>query len=170
MAPTGHLDPFRLFLLASLVAASSCASSGSPGNSGTLHLAGDLTAGVSQVVAAGAGCGLRLVDARQDETGRSAIVVLLDGASNPQPESALLTVRLEAGAEGVTVVHEAHPLAEYGMRPPDLRVGADGPGCSSCTSAARLDGGVRYSRGLAMGNAVRSTRCLREALGATPIP
>ena len=169
MASTGRLDPFRLFLIASLVVTSSCASAGSSGTSGTLRLAGDLTAGVSQVVAAGAGCGLRLVDSRQDEAGRTAVVVLLDGASNPLPENALVAVRLESGAEGVTVAYEAHPLAEYGMRPPDLRVGVDGPGCS-CSPAARLDGGVRYSRGLAMGNAVRSTRCLREALGAPPMP
>ena len=169
MAPVGHTDPFRLLLLASIVVTSSCASGGSSGNAGTLRLAGDLDAGVGQVVAAGAGCGLRLVDARKDAAGRSAAVVLLDGASNPLPENALVMVRLESDAEAVKAVYEAHPLAEYGMRLPDLSVGVDGPGCS-CTGAARLDGGVRYSRGLAMGNVARATRCLREALGATPIP
>ncbi len=169
MAPMGHTDPFRLLLLASIVVTSSCASGGSSGNAGTLRLAGDLDAGVGQVVAAGAGCGLRLVDARKDAAGRSAAVVLLDGASNPRPENTLVAIRLESGAEGVTVAYEAHPLAEYGMRPPDLRIGVDGTGCS-CIGAARQDGGVRYSRGLAMGNVVRATRCLREALGSPAAP
>ncbi len=169
MAPTGRAAPLGLFLLASLVSASSCASGGSSGNSGTLLLAGDLGAGVNQVVAAGACCGLRIVDARQDEAGRTAFVVLLDGASSPLPENALVAVRLESGAEGVTVAYEAHPLAEYGLRPPDLRIGVDGAGCS-CIGAARLDGGVRYSRGLAMGNVVRATRCLREALDSPAAP
>jgi len=166
----GHTDPFRLLLLASIVVTSSCASGGSSLNSGSARLAGDLRAAVDQVVTAGSGCDLRFVDSRRDEAGRAAILVLLDGASSPRPENALVTVRLESDAQGVTVAWEAHPLAEYGMRPPDLRVGGDGPGCSSCTSAARLDGGVRYSRGLAMGNVARATRCLREALGAPAAP
>lgn len=169
MAPGGPAGPSRLLVLASLAATVACASGRSSVAPAPVRLAGNLDAAVGQVVSAGDGCGLRLVDARKDPSGRSAIVVLLDGASNPLPENALVTVRLEAGTEGVRAVSEAHPLAEYGMRPPDLGVGVDGAGCS-CIGAARLDGGVRYSRGLAMGNVARATRCLREALGAPAAP
>lgn len=169
MAPGGPAGPSRHLLLAALAATVSCASCGSSVALAPVRLAGDLDAGVGQVVSAGESCGLRLVDARKDPAGGSAFVVLLDGASNPLPENALVMVRLESDAEAVKAVYEAHPLAEYGMRLPDLSVGVDGPGCS-CTGAARLDGGVRYSRGLAMGNVARATRCLREALGAPAAP
>ena len=153
-----------LLLAASAFILAGCASSGPSPSAAGLVLAGDLAPAVNAVLAAAPGCGLTVFDARRDETGRSAIVVLLEGGASRQPESAVVTLVLGTVPDGVACGIEGHPLAEYGMRPPDIRTGSEGLVCRPCSSVEKPDPTVRYSRGLAAGNVARATACLRRAL------
>lgn len=118
------------------------------------------------VVAAAAACDLSIASSRADEKSRSARIVLVADWLAPRPESALVEVRLDPGPEGTIARTEAHPLAEYGMRAPDAE--GSSSGCVPCARAQAKAGLVQYSRGLAMGNMIRATSCLADALTGTP--
>lgn len=158
----------RGLLLAAAVAAllPACASGGAAGGGATATFPGDLPAAVNALLAAAPACGLHLMDARRDEGAGTAFLVFLEEWQSPRPESALVTVRLGPVAGGVSSRFEAHPLAEYGMQAPDIRAGSEGFVCKPC-SEARVDLSlVKYSRGQAMANGSRATRCLLEGLEA----
>lgn len=95
--------------------------------------------------------------------------------AGPRPDAAVawegdlasaVAVRVRDDARDVGVEIAAHPLAEYGMPPPDIRAGSEAPGCVPCGALRAEVPMVRYSRGLALGNAARATRCVRGALEA----
>jgi hypothetical protein len=111
------------------------------------------------------------MDARRDDGAGTAFLVFLEEWQRPRPESALVTVRLEPAADGVSSRFEAHPIAEYGMQPPDIRAGSEGFVCKPCSEARAEISMVKYSRGQAMANAARAVRCLQDALApAAPPP
>jgi hypothetical protein len=155
----------RAVLLASACAVlPGCASRSSRAVVGEVVLTGDLPAAANAALAAAPACGLRLVDARRDEGGTTAILVFLEGGPDPKAESALVTLRLVAAPDGVSCAIEGHPLAEYGMRPPDIRAGSEGLVCAPCALARADVPMLRYSRGLAMANVARATGCLGDSL------
>lgn len=154
-----------LFLVAFSVFPPSCTSGGPAFGVVTLTWKGDLPSAVNAALGAAPACGLKLTDARRDEATGSGILVFLDEWQNPKPESALVTVRFEPSPGGVSCHVEAHPLAEYGMTPPDVTAGSEGYVCQPCSQARADLALVRYSRGQAMANSARASRCLGEALG-----
>ena len=135
----------------------------------TFAFPGDLPSAVNAALGAAPACGLQLTEARRDEAKGSAILVFLDEWQNPKPESALVTVRFEPAPGGVSCRIEAHPLAEYGMAPPDVTAGSRGSACKPCSQARSELTLVRYSRGQAMANASRTSRCLGSAI-ASAVP
>lgn len=141
-----------------------CASGGAAAGVATATFPGDLPAAVNALLAAAPACGLHLMDARRDESAGTAFLVFLEEWQNPRPESALVTVRLEPVADGVSSRFEAHPLAEYGMQAPDIRAGSEGFVCKPCSEARVEIAMVKYSRGQAMANGSRATHCLLEGL------
>ena len=155
-----------LLAVATGACAAACASGGTSPSGGRFLVPGDVASAVNAVVASAPACGLKLVDARRDEAGRAAFLVLLDGAGDPKPENAVVTLRLETDPAGVAATLETQPLAEYGLRPPQVREGGEASACKPCSDARAAFPTYRYSRGLAFGNAARATRCVREALGA----
>jgi hypothetical protein len=152
-------------LLSGALACAACASAPTLPDA-VVPWGGDVGSAVAAVAGAAPGCGLKLVDGRRAEDGREALLVLLDGWQSPQPESAVVTVRVRSGAGAVAVELAARPLAEYGMAPPDIRAGSEAFGCVPCEALRVETPMVRYSRGLALGNATRAARCVREALEA----
>lgn len=152
-------------LLAAALPFVACAT-GTPRPDAVVVWGGDLASAVAATAAVAPGCGLKLMDGRRDEKGATALLVFLDGWQSPQPESAVVTVRLRREAGAAVVEIAARPLAEYGMEPPDIRAGSEGSGCVPCDALRAETPMVRYSRGLALGNAARASRCLREALAA----
>ena len=152
-------------LLLAALACAACASGPSRPDA-VVAWGGDLASAVAAVAGAAPGCGLKLVDGRRAEDGTSALLVFLDGWQSPQPESAVVTVRARSEGGAVAVEVAAHPLAEYGMTPPDIKAGSEAFGCVPCAALRVEIPMVRYSRGLALGNAARATRCLVGALGA----
>lgn len=141
--------------------AASCATGGSGG--GPVTVPGDLRSVVDVAVAAASGCGLKLTHARREEK-EGAFLVFVDEWPSPRPESSLLTVRLEPTPAGISCHVEARPLAEYGLEPPDIRAGSEVPACTPCAEARSAIPMVRYSRGLALSNAARTSRCVRGTL------
>lgn len=154
-----------LLLVASLVLHPACASGGAAVGEVRIWWQGDVPSAGSAVLGAAPACGLQLTAARRDGENGPAILVLLDEWQSPKPESALVTVRLEPSPGGTSCHIEAHPLAEYGMSPPDVTAGSEGLVCKPCSEAQNAIAMVKYSRGQAMGNSVRASRCLGEALG-----
>lgn len=150
-------------VLAAAIVSGACASGTRHPGREVVPWAGDLASAVEAVASAAHGCDLKLMDGRRAEAGTSAFLVFLEGWQSPKPESSVVTVRVVAGVE---VAIEAHPLAEYGMSPPDIRAGSEGFVCAPCTAARAEIPMVRYSRGLALGNAARASRCLGKALEA----
>ncbi len=157
-----------LFALLATVAlgATGCASGGPAVGVATVPWSGDVRSASSAVLAAAPDCGLRLLDGREDEASGTATLVLLDEWQSPKPESALVTVRVERAPAGASCRLEAHPLAEYGMRPPDVGAAGGPVACQPCAEARREVPLSQYSRGLALGNAARAVGCLRDALAA----
>jgi hypothetical protein len=143
-----------------------CASGGAAGGVAKATFPGDLPGAVNALLSAAPACGLHLMDARRDESPGTAFLVFLEEWQSPRPESALVTVRLEPVAGGVSSRIEAHPLAEYGMQAPDIRAGSEGFACKPCSEARAELSMVRYGRGQALANGARATRCLLEGLGA----
>ena len=162
--------PGDRLLLAALFASGACATGGPHSAAAVVPWHGDGVSAVSALLAAAPACGLKAVDGRRDEAGTSAVLVFLESAQGPGPESAVVTVRVAAGGDGISLEIEAHPLAEYGMAPPDIRAGSVGFVCAPCAEARTEIATVRYSRGLAVGNAARAVRCLREGLEAAGPP
>jgi len=158
----------RLRAAAPLAAGLACAACASgPARPGAaVALRSDLGSAVAAAAAAAPGCGLKLVDGRRAEDGKTALLVFLEGGLSPQPESAVVTVHFETVPAGVSAAVEARPLAEHGMAPPDIRAGSAGLACVPCAAARAELPTVRYSPGLAAGNAARAEGCLRAALGA----
>ncbi|HYN40377.1 MAG TPA: hypothetical protein VE129_01270 [Thermoanaerobaculia bacterium] len=154
-----------LLLAASAVLLPSCASGGAALGLVTLSWPGALPSAVDAVLGAAPACGLKLTDARREEAEGSATLVFLDEWQSPKPESALVTVRFGPAPGGVSCRVEAHPLAEYGMLPPDVTAGSEGLVCKPCSEAQKGFTMVKYSRGQAMANSARASRCLGEALG-----
>ncbi len=155
-----------LLLVAVSTLLPACASGGAAGGAAVATFPGDLPAAVNALLAAAPACGLHLMDARRDEGTGTAFLVFLEEWQSPRPESALVTVRLGQAAGGVSSRFEAHPLAEYGMQAPDIRAGSEGFVCKPCSEARAEIAMVKYSRGQAMANGSRATRCLVEGLGA----
>jgi hypothetical protein len=153
-----------LALVVSAVLPPSCTSGGPAPGVVTLSWQGDLPSAVNAAVGAAPACGLKLTEARRDGETGSGILVFLDEWQSPKPESALVMVRCGPSPGGVSCRIEAHPLAEYGMAPPDV-AGSEGLVCKPCSQDRADLALVRYSRGQAMGNCARASRCLGEALG-----
>lgn len=161
--------PRHVRLLATVLAAalppSACAT-GAPRPDAVVAWGGDLASAVAATAAVAPGCGLKLMDGRRDEKGATALLVFLDEWQSPRPESAVVTVRLRTEGGAAVVEIAARPLADYGMEPPDIRAGSEGSGCVPCDALRADTPMVRYSRGLALGNAARASRCLGDALAA----
>lgn len=142
--------------------AGSCASAGAGSASRQLTIPTDAGTVASAVLAAAPGCDLGLVSAASDEKTGSVRIVLLGDWRAPRPESALVEVRLERSPDGTAVKIQADVLAEHGMKAPDAE-GGDG-GCTPCAQTRAKAGLVQFSRGLALGNAIRATGCIGDAL------
>ena len=151
-----------LAVLGSVGISGGCASTETSSSSRALAVPGGVASVANAVAAAASACDLALVSSRADEKTGSARIVLMGDWRVPRPESALVEVRLEPSPDGTAVQIESHALAEYGMKAPDAE-GGEG-GCTPCAHARGKAGFVQYSRGLAMGNAIRATRCLVEVL------
>jgi hypothetical protein len=157
-------SPFLLLLVGIQVFCQACASGEATLGVTTVVYPGDLPSAVNVALGAAPACGLRLTEGRRDETKGSAILVFLDEWQDPKPESSLVTVRFEPEPGGVSCRIEAHPLAEYGMTPPDVTAGSEGFVCKPCSQVSSASPLVRYSRGQAMANAARTSRCLGSAI------
>ena len=143
----------------------SCASTGKGPETGPISFPGDLPLAFSEVLAAAGSCDLAPSGGSQDPDGRSARLFLLSDWQSPRPESALVTVRFAVAGGGVEVRIEAQPLALYWMRLPSDRTDS---GCKPCDAANQDFERVKFSYGLAAGNALRASRCLRERISSVP--
>lgn len=161
-----RVRPLALLVSCASLAAAACSSGAASPGLETIRLGCDLPAAVNALLAAAPACGLHLMDARRDEATGTAFLVFLEEWQSPRPESALVTVRLEPVAGGVSSRFEAHPLAEYGMQAPDIRAGSEGFVCKPCSEARTEIAMVKYSRGQAMANGARTSRCLGSAIGS----
>lgn len=150
-----------LVLVVAAPLVTTCASPGRGPGTGPISFPGDLPSAFNEVLAAASSCDLAPSGASQDPDGRSALLFLLSDWRSPRPESALVTVRFAVAGGGVEARIEAQPLAKYGMRIPST--GTDS-GCKPCTAANQNFELVQFSQGLATGNALRASRCLRERI------
>ncbi len=139
------------------------------GGGEVVTLPGDLPAAVDGAAAAAMACGLHVYSTTVDPERTHATLVLLADWRAPRPESSLVTLDLRASPAGVEACIEAHPLAEYGMRPPEAGAGGGAPSCLPCAAARAEIKTYHYSHSLAAGNAIRVRKCIREALtGSAP--
>lgn len=152
-------------LVAAAPLVTTCASTGGGPGTGPISFPGDLPSAFSEVLAAAGSCDLAPSGASRDPDGRSALLFLLSDWRSPRPESALVTVRFAVAGGGVEVRIEAEPLAMYGMRLPSARTD---PVCKPCDAANQDFERVQFSYGLATGNALRASRCLRERISSVP--
>ncbi len=161
----GHSAPLSLFILvAAAPLVTTCTSAGGGPGIGPISFPGDLPSAFSEVLAAASSCDLAPSGASQDPDGRSALLFLLSDWRSPQPESAVVTVRFVVASGGVEARIEAEPLAKYGMRLPS----AGTSGCKPCEANRPDSDMIQFSYGLATGNALRASRCLRERISLVP--
>lgn len=161
----GHSAPSGLFILvAAAPLLTACTSAGGGPGIRPILLPGDLSSAFSEVLTAASSCDLAPSGASQDLDGRSALLFLLSDWRSPKPESAVVTVRFVVASGGVEARIEAEPLAKYGMRPPS----AGTSGCKPCETNRPDSDMIQFSYGLATGNALHASRCLRERISSVP--